>query len=213
MVMGKFTNDSSQQRWKMAKKAWAGVASGRLVVVGTMIALLTSSVQGVAATVDGAAPPPANATPANAAPTSAAPAIKAEWNKVCGTNGVCYVEQYALAMPNKTPVLNVRFDLQGGEGRGRVFFKTPLGVLLREGVQFSIDSHDAITMPYDSCAPTGCVAWAVLGIDTLDTFKKGKTLTVTYFLPPTDAKQPKPTAQPIPVQLTGLSAAMATLGK
>lgn len=187
----------------MSKQAWAGIAAGGWLILGTISIFLSTSDQGLAATGDAATPPPA-----------AVPSItNTEWKKTCGGDGVCYVEQYALALPNKAPVLSARFDLQGGDKRGRVFFKAPLGVLLRDGVRFSIDSHDPIVMPYDRCDPTGCVAWAVLGEDTVDTFKKGKALTVTYVLPSADPKQQKPIAQPIPVSLTGLSAALMSLTK
>jgi len=171
---------------------------------GRSLAATSSSASSAAAVNKPAAgnPPTANQTTSNSA-----------WNKVCGNDGVCYVEQYALVMPQKTPVLNVRFDLQGGEGRARIFIKTPLGVTLRNGgLSFVIDGHEPVVLPYDRCLSTGCVAWAVLANDSLDTFKKGNALKVIYYFPE-GADPAKVAPRQIPIELTGLAAALATLAK
>ncbi len=142
------------------------------------------------------------------APAPAAMPTGGTWNKVCGNDSVCYVEQLALVAPQKTPILSVRFDRQGGNGRGRIVLITPLGVSLRAGggVRLVIDAHDPITIPYEVCAPIGCLTQAVLEADSLTSFETAKALTVTYVM--ADGKP-----QAVPVNLAGLSAALKSLGK
>lgn len=128
------------------------------------------------------------------------------WNKKCGPNGDCFVEQFAISFPQKSPVLEIRFDLFGGQGRARVIVIAPLGVSLPAGLTFALDEAKPYTLPYDRCVSTGCVAVATLAPDALTSFKKAKTLTVSYV--PSDKGPFK-----VPVRLEGLSDALKSLVK
>ena len=127
------------------------------------------------------------------------------WAKTCPKDGPCFVEQMAVAMPQKALVLRVRFDLQGDKGQARMVVTAPLGVVLPAGLQLAVDSSKAIALPFDRCVPAGCVAFAVLDTIAREQFEKGKILNVRYV---TD-KSPLN----IPMHLDGLAAALKTLAK
>ena len=133
----------------------------------------------------------------------------AVWHKSCeqGAAGqVCFVEQFAIAQPKNVPVLYVRFDFAGGEGRARLAMTAPLGVLLGQGLQMSVDGSKPIILPLAICTGRGCDASAVLDKDALERFTKGKSLVVRYAV--ADAQ---PTA--IPIRLDGLTDALKSLSK
>jgi len=131
------------------------------------------------------------------------------WHKTCAKQGdtlSCFVEQFALAQPKNVPVLRVGFDLQGGEGKARMVVTVPLGVLLAPGLQLTVDGSKPIALPFERCAASGCEATAVLDTAALAKFETGKTLTVRY------AVTDKASAD-IPITLTGLADALASLSK
>jgi len=131
------------------------------------------------------------------------------WHKGCeqGPAGqTCYVEQFAIAQPKNVPVLYVRFDFAGSEGRARLAMTAPLGILLGQGLQLSVDGSKPIILPLAICTGRGCDASAVLDKDALERFTKGKSLVVRYA-----GADAQPTA--IPIRLDGLTDALKSLSK
>lgn len=147
-----------------------------------------------------------SAAPAADSSVSLVPIPPQFWQKQCDQTAAehpCWVEQFAIAMPNKVVVAHIRFDLQQGGKTGIIVF-APLGVALIPGLQLILDGGKPITLPYERCSAEGCDASAVLDQDAVDKFEAGKTLTVRYTI--ADAK-----TTDIPIRLEGLTAALGTL--
>lgn len=128
------------------------------------------------------------------------------WHKACdkaAPGHPCWVEQFAVAMPNKVVVAHVRFALQLS-GKAGIIVVAPLGVELIPGLQLILDGGKPITLPYEHCSAQGCDASAVLDHDAVEKFERGKTLTVRYTI--AGAK----TAD-IPIRLEGLTKALKSL--
>lgn len=130
------------------------------------------------------------------------------WAKRCGKEGdgreLCYVEQYAVAMPDNAVLLNVMIGFIGPEGRPRMILTAPLGIMLMPGLVMTIDSGKPITLPLESCQPGGCRTVADLDQSSLDQFRRGARMTVRFVTG--DRK-----ALDIPVPLKGLDAALKQL--
>ena len=149
-----------------------------------------------------------------AAILSAAQAFAADkseplWHKACGKEGdkgSCYVEQFAIVQPQNQPVLHIRFDLQGGDGKGRLIATVPVGVLLPPGLRLSVDGAPAIALPFERCDGQGCFAVAVLDKAALEKFQKGERLIVQYTVS-------EKVAPAIPIKLEGLADALKSLSK
>jgi invasion protein IalB len=128
------------------------------------------------------------------------------WHQACDEAAAghpCWVEQFAVAMPNKVVVAHVRFGLQQA-GKTGIIAIAPLGVALIPGLQLILDGGRPITLPYERCSAQGCEASAVLDRDAVEKFKRGKTLTLRYTV--AGAK----TAD-IPIRLEGLTKALQSL--
>lgn len=128
------------------------------------------------------------------------------WQKQCDQTAAehpCWVEQFAIAMPNKVVVAHVRFDIQQGGKTGIIVF-APLGVALIPGLQLILDGGKPIALPYERCSAEGCDASAVLDQEAVEKFEQGKILTVRYAV--ADAK-----TTDIPIRLEGLTAALGFL--
>lgn len=130
------------------------------------------------------------------------------WHKACDKAAPehhCWVEQFAVAMPNKVVVAHVRFDRQQGDKTGIIII-APLGVALIPGLQLVLDGGKPITLPYERCSARGCDASAVLDRAAVEKFERGKVLTVRYTI--ADAK----TAN-IPIRLKGFTKALKSLSR
>lgn len=132
------------------------------------------------------------------------------WNKVCnkdaGGQAACAVEQFALAMPQKSVMAHVRFFLSGKADQTVITLQAPLGVLLPPGLNLSVDGSKPITLPFERCSGDGCAAVAVLDKAALAKFTGGKILTVSY----TVAEKK---SMDIPFKLDGLASALQSLSK
>ena len=130
------------------------------------------------------------------------------WAKRCGKDGdgreLCYVEQYAMAMPANTMLLNVMIGFVGPEGKPRMIMTAPLGIMLMPGLVMTVDSGKPLTLPLESCQPGGCRTVADLDPSGLDQLRRGTRMTVRFVTG--DGK-----ALDIPVPLTGLDAALKQL--
>ena len=153
--------------------------------------------------------------------TGAAPALAADlaakadsgpqtlWSKRCvkeGDRDVCFIEQYAVAMPANAVLLNVLVGFMAPEGKPRMIMTAPLGVLLAPGLTMSIDAGKPVTLPFESCQAGGCRVVADLDLSSLDRFRDGERMTVRFVT--ADQK-----AMDIPVPLKGLAEALKQLKK
>ncbi|MCG5244096.1 invasion associated locus B family protein [Azospirillum doebereinerae] len=130
------------------------------------------------------------------------------WNRQCARNEegreFCYVEQYAIAMPAKTVLLNVRFGFLGPQGQPRIILTVPLGTQLIPGLGLTIDKEKPLALPFESCQTGGCRTVADLDPASLDRFRRGQSMTVRFV-----GDDGKPLD--IPVPLKGLDAAFKQL--
>jgi Invasion associated locus B (IalB) protein len=82
-----------------------------------------------------------SAAPAADSSVSLVPIPPQFWQKQCDQTAAehpCWVEQFAIAMPNKVVVAHIRFDIQQGGKTGIIVF-APLGVALIPGLQLILD--------------------------------------------------------------------------
>lgn len=130
------------------------------------------------------------------------------WSKQCTRDGagreVCYVEQYAVAMPEKTVLLNVTMAFTGNGGNARLIMTAPLGVQLIPGLVMAIDGGKPVTLPFESCHAGGCRMIVDLDEQSLDQIRRGTSMVVRFVA--ADSK-----ALDIPVPLKGLAAALKQL--
>lgn len=138
------------------------------------------------------------------APVYAADAPAPLWSKTCGKGGGCLVEQFVSRQADKTVLLHIRFDLQGGDGNARMALDAPLGVFLPPGMQLSVDGSKPIVLPYERCTGSGCQALAVLDKAALDKIQAGKTLNV-------HCATSEKAGIDLPVNLDGLAKAIKSL--
>lgn len=146
-------------------------------------------------------------------PASAAFAADAPgplWQKACNppvqgqkAAPACWVEQFAVSMPQKVIMLRLRFERLGADG-ARMVATAPLGVLLPAGLTLTLDGGKPLALPFERCSGQGCDAVAVLDRAAVEQFVKGKTLLMHY------AATDKAAAD-IPIQLDGLAAALKSL--
>ncbi len=130
------------------------------------------------------------------------------WSKQCARDGagreVCYVEQYAVAMPENTVLLNVSMAFTGQGGRARLIMTAPLGIQLIPGLVMTIDGGKSVTLPFESCHAGGCRSIVELDEQSLDQIRRGASMTVRFVAADSQAHD-------IPVPLKGLSAALKQL--
>ncbi len=144
-----------------------------------------------------AKPAAAPAAPAEPAPGSPAPQqapaqgpfrvelspTQNEWTKVCGKDQasgkeICYTTRDFSAEKDKPPVLAVAvYDVKGDETRV-VRLLMPVGLMLRPGFRFSVDSGQPTEGAFEICFPNGCFAQASVKGATIAELKKGATLNV-----------------------------------
>ncbi|WP_165184394.1 invasion associated locus B family protein [Caulobacter soli] len=150
----------------------------------------------------------AGSGPALAAPDKPDGAAGPLWSKQCTRDDagreICYVEQYAVAMPGNTVLLNVSMAFTGQGGRARLVITAPLGVQLIPGLVMTIDAGKPVTLPFESCHAGGCRMIVELDEQSLDQIRRGAGMTVRFVN--ADGK-----ALDIPVPLKGLAAALKQL--
>ncbi len=138
----------------------------------------------------------------------AAEAAPSFWNKVCDKGadgkGACAIEQFALAMPQKTVMAHIRFARTEKPDQMRMTLVAPLGVLLAPGLTLSVDGSPPIGLPFERCSAQGCGVSAVLDKSALTKFFQGKTLVVRY----TVSGQ---AGVDVPIKLDGLAGALQSL--
>jgi invasion protein IalB len=139
---------------------------------------------------------PANPVPAGQPQTqSAAPAqpqgpirldlvgTQPQWTKVCGhdqaaNKDVCYTTRDFSAQANQAPVLAVAvYDIKGDDTR-IIRLLMPVGLMLRPGFRFWVDSGATLDGAFEICFPNGCFAESRVKGPTIDQMKKGTTLDI-----------------------------------
>lgn len=145
------------------------------------------------------------------APAFAGPAAGAAdplWTRQCvkGPEGkdTCFVQQFAIAMPQKAVLFKVVFGYFGPGGEPRIQMTVPLGVFLPAGLTLSVDGQQPFVIPLQVCRADGCEATADLDPRALDRFRAGKAAKVRYVTAGGQAVE-------LPIRLDGLTAALKTV--
>lgn len=144
---------------------------------------------------------------------SACPAFAGEadgplWQKSCDPSaqgGTCWIEQFAVSMPEKLLALRVRVTRAAGE-QLRIVLNAPLGVALQPGLQLVLDDGQPIALPFERCSAQGCEAGAILDEQAVARFSDGKSLVARYAVSNTDVTG-------VPIRLEGFADALKTLRK
>jgi invasion protein IalB len=146
-----------------------------------------------------AAPAQAPAQPAPAEPAAGSPApqqapqqgplrveltpTQNDWTKVCGKDQtankeICYTTRDFSAQKDQPPVLALAvYDIKGEDVRV-VRLLMPVGLMLRPGFRFSVDSGAPTEGAFEICFPNGCFAEARVKGTSIAELKKGTTLNV-----------------------------------
>ena len=142
-----------------------------------------------------AAPAQTQPAPAQPAQGQAAPAppqgpvkidlvpTQNDWTKVCGRDQaankeICYTTRDFSAKAGEPPVLALAiYDIKGDETR-IIRLLVPVGLMLRPGFRFAIDTGATLDGTFEICFPNGCFAEAKVKGATIDQIKKGSILSV-----------------------------------
>jgi invasion protein IalB len=117
---------------------------------------------------------------------------------------VCFLQQFVVAMPQKTALLKAVFSYLGPKGGPRLELTAPLGIILQPGLKLTIDDRAPLSLPLTICKAGGCQSVIDLDEAALDQFRAGKTATVRYVTE--DGK-----ALDLPLKLEGLAEALKTI--
>ena len=107
-----------------------------------------------------------------------------DWTKVCGKDQaagkqVCYTTRDFSAETGKPPVLALAvYDIQGEDVKV-IRMLMPIGLMLRPGFRFSVDSGPTAEGSFEICFPNGCFAEAKIRGSSVDTMKNGSKLSVS----------------------------------
>ena len=130
------------------------------------------------------APPPAPAAAGQASNKLPLIATQKDWTKVCGKDQaankeVCYTTRDFSAEAGKPPVLALAvYDVHGDDTK-IIRMLMPIGLMLRPGFRFVVDDGQPTEGAYEICFPNGCFAEAKVKTATVDTMKKGTTMSVS----------------------------------
>ncbi len=133
--------------------------------------------------------------------SNAEPLWTRECAKASSGSDACFVQQFVVALPQKTVLLRVMFSYLGKENRPHMQLTVPLGVVLPAGLKLAIDGQPSITIPLQVCHSGGCESTADIDAQALDQFRKGKIASVRYQT--TEGEQ-----DDLPVKLDGLAATL-----
>ncbi len=135
------------------------------------------------------APAPAPGTPGQ--PTPPPPPSKIDlvspepqWAKFCAKEpntgrDACATMRDFSTSADQPPLISINvFELAGEERRKLRLLMQPIGMLLRPGFRVIIDKGEPIDGKYDMCFPNACSAEIDISGKTLETLKKGQTMSV-----------------------------------
>jgi invasion protein IalB len=146
-----------------------------------------------------ASPPAAPTAPAQGAqgqPAQPPPPSKVDlvspepqWAKFCakepnsGKDACATMRDFATSA-DQPPMVSVNvFELQGEERRKLRLLMLPIGMLLKPGFRVIIDKGEPIDGKYDMCFQNACSAEIEIGSKTLESLKKGQTMSVVMRVP------------------------------
>lgn len=191
----------------MLTKLWLTIPNRKLITTGAVaLGIIVAAIAlSLAATKD--RPPQPPVTKGADSPPAASPPDQL-WAKACAKDqkgaDICYVEQFAVAQPQNAVLLHVRIGHIGPEGKPRMIVAAPTGVLLPAGLTITLDQNKPIQLPFNTCDANGCVAVVDMDANALKQFTSGTVLMVRYL-------QGNNSPLDIPVQMAGLSAALANI--
>ena len=108
-----------------------------------------------------------------------------EWTKVCGkdpgTNAeICYTTRDFVSDQGQPVLAAAIYDVKGAQTQKIVRFLMPLGLLIKPGIRFAVDSSAPIAGAYTMCFPNGCFAEAVGVTDaSVTAMKRGQQINVS----------------------------------
>lgn len=111
-----------------------------------------------------------------------------DWDVVCNPTKPeeCIIRQIGkTADGKKAMIMRVR-KLDGVKTKdgkpvpGAIQITTPLGTLLRGGVQLQIDASEPRTALFEVCVPAGCIVREAMSDDLLASLKGGKAAKVSF---------------------------------
>jgi invasion protein IalB len=171
-------------RFQVMRLSAAALAMS-VVVVGAASAQTQPAVPGAPAAPGQAAPQGQPAPPSKVDLVSPEP----QWAKFCAkqpANGkdACATMRDFSTSADQPPMISINvFDVAGEERRKLRFLMLPIGMLLKPGFRVVIDKNDPIEGKYDMCFQNACSAEIDIGAKTLETLKKGQTMSVMMRVP------------------------------
>ena len=177
-----------------AGSAFAQEAPAKAPAQGTH---MKPAAQGAPAKSAGPAAPAqgAQGQPATPPPPSKVDLVSPEpqWAKFCakepntGKDACATMRDFATSA-DQPPVISLNlFEVQGEEKRKLRFLIQPIGMLLKPGFRVIIDKGEPIDGKYDMCFPNACSAEIDVGNRTLESLKKGQTMSVVMRVPGGDS--------------------------
>ena len=116
----------------------------------------------------------------------------------------CAAVQSVTAEDRPNVGLTVIFQKSLSNNKQMLLVVAPLGVLLPTGLGLIIDGKDVGRVPFLRCGKIGCFAEAVVPVDLVKKFQKGKTALFTIFQTPEEGIA-------IPIALNGFSKALQNI--
>jgi invasion protein IalB len=143
-------------------------------------------------------PPPrpgAPGQPQQPAPPSKVDLVSPEpqWAKFCAKEpnsgrDACATMRDFSTSADQPPMISINvFELAGEEKRKLRLLMLPIGMMLKPGFRVIIDKGEPIEGKYDMCFQNACSAEIDISAKTLETLKKGTTMSVVMRVPGGDA--------------------------
>ncbi len=111
---------------------------------------------------------------------------QSEWTKVCGKDQgtgseICYTTRDFVSDQGQPVLAAAIYDVKGQQSQKIVRFLMPLGLLIKPGIRFAVDSTpNPIAGSYTMCFPNGCFAEATDIKDaTVNAMKRGQQINVS----------------------------------
>ena len=116
-----------------------------------------------------------------------------QWAKFCAKEpnsgrDACATMRDFSTSADQPPMISINvFELAGEEKRKLRLLMAPIGMMLKPGFRVVIDKSEPIEGRYDMCFPNACSAEIEISPKTLETLKKGTTMSVVMRVPGGDA--------------------------
>jgi invasion protein IalB len=116
-----------------------------------------------------------------------------QWAKFCAKEpnsgrDACATMRDFSTSADQPPMISINlFELSGEEKRKLRLLMLPIGMMLKPGFRVIIDKGEPIEGKYDMCFQNACSAEIEISPKTLETLKKGTTMSVVMRVPGGDA--------------------------